>query len=304
MSIRASLFSFLIRRMLKDALTDMKDVQPVRERLDGRRAAKIPDRVAVVPVKAGGVDCEWITTDQTEQNRVILYFHGGGYVFGGLNSHRSLGWHLADAAGMRMLLVDYRLAPEHPFPAAVDDAAACYRFLLDEGYRPEHIAIAGDSAGGGLSLATMVNLKNLGLPLPACAALLSPWLDLSLSGDSVSTQADTDVMLSPSGLKDMADHYLAGRDAKAPLASPLFAELSGLPPMLVHASTTEVLRSDAERLETLIRGLDGEIELVLWEKLPHMFQVFAGMMPEADKAVKELGRFLAQHTESQRITDS
>jgi len=284
--------------MLKKTMSDLKDISAARDLMKGKAAGKLPGRVAAVPVTVGEIHCEWITTDRTEHNRVLLYLHGGGYVLGGLDSHRGVAWRLADAAGMRVLLVDYRLAPEHPFPAALDDATACYRFLLEEGYRPENIAIGGDSAGAGLALSTMVNLKNLGLSLPVCGILMSPWLDLSLSGDSVTTNAEADPMLSPSGLKDMAGHYLGTRDPRAPLASPLFADLKDLPPLLVHVGSTEVLLSDAERLVDKAESAGVEIELTVWDKMPHVFQLFAGMVPEANQAVAALGKFVAKRTGS------
>jgi acetyl esterase/lipase len=193
---------------------------------------------------------------------------------------------------MRVLMVDYRLAPEDPFPAAVDDATNCYRWLVNEGFDPERIAIGGDSAGGGLAAALLVNLKNLGLPRPGCAILLSPWTDLSVSGESVKSNAKADVVLTERALVTMADHYLGERDRKAPLASPLFADLAGLPPILVQVGSTEILFSDSEAFVKKVKTAGGKVTLEIFPKMPHVFQVFAARIPEGRDAIKKLGQFL------------
>ncbi|MCB1694296.1 MAG: alpha/beta hydrolase [Pseudomonadales bacterium] len=298
MSIRAAILRFVIRRTMKKQFANIGDVVAFRERMaaSGNMMPDPPDNVSVVPVTAAGVPCEWITTDATDQNKVLVYLHGGGYVFGGPDSHRDVGWRLAEGARMRVLMVDYRLAPENPFPAAVEDATDCYRWLLDEGFKPSNIAIGGDSAGGGLTVATLVNLRNLGMPMPSAAILLSPWTDLSVSGDSVLQNADADPMLSRAALETMASHYLGDRDRRAPLASPLFADLRGLPPMLVQVGSTEVLLSDAERLTARVREAGGEAELEVWPNMPHVFQVFASRLPEGKQAIGKLSDFLVNRT--------
>jgi acetyl esterase/lipase len=166
--------------------------------------------------------------------------------------------------------------------------------LLEQGYNAEDIALGGDSAGGGLAVALLLNLKNRGLPLPSRAVLLSPWVDLTLSGDSLATNLDTDVMLTPRGLTQMARFYLGGRDPRAPLASPLFGDLRGLPPLLVHVSDSELLLSDGQRLATTVESLGGHVELTIWPRMPHVFQVLAGRLPEGRQAIAALGEFLAQ----------
>jgi acetyl esterase/lipase len=298
MSIRATIISFVIRHTMKKQFANIDDVEAFRARMktSARMTPAIPTNVSCTPVDVDGVACEWITGEHTIQDRVLMYLHGGGYVFGGPDSHRDVAYRLGAASGMRVLLVDYRLAPESQFPAALEDATSCYRWLLEEGFAPEKIAIGGDSAGGGLTVATMVNLKNLGLALPGAAILLSPWTDLSGSGDSVIKNARSDPMLSAAALDTFATFYLGDRDRRAPLASPLFADLSGLPPVLIQVGSTEILLSDAQRLADKIRAAGGKALIDVWPKMPHVFQVFAARIPEGKRAIVKLGDFLTSHT--------
>ncbi|MEX2327826.1 MAG: alpha/beta hydrolase, partial [Pseudomonadales bacterium] len=293
-----AIISFVIRHTMKKQFANIGDVEAFRRRMQTstRMMPSIPDHVSCSPVDAGGVACEWIVSDQADSDRVLMYLHGGGYVFGGPDSHRDLASRLSEAAGMRVLLVDYRLAPESPFPMALEDATDCYRWLLGEGFDPVRIAIGGDSAGGGLTVATMVNLKNLGLPLPAAAILLSPWTDLSGSGDSVAENEKADPMLSAAALDTFAGLYLGDRDRRAPLASPLFADLAGMPPVLVQVGSTEILLSDAHRLVAKLREAGGKALIDIWPKMPHVFQVLAARIPEGKQAIIQLGEFLKSHT--------
>ena len=261
-------------------------------RLDQALPGKIPENVSTETVDAGGVPAEWVTIAGVSNDHVMLYLHGGGYVFGGPDSHRDLAWRLAKECGIRVLVADYRLAPEHPFPGAVDDATACYRWLLAEGYIADNLVVAGDSAGGGLSVALMVNLRNLGLPLPKAAVLISPWTDLSGSGESMKTNADADPMLAPAAIDRFARYYLGDRDPQAPLASPVFADLSALPPMFVLVGSTEVLLSDSERLVERVNEAGGKASLDIWPRMPHVFPLLAGLIPEGRKAVSDIGEFV------------
>jgi acetyl esterase/lipase len=197
---------------------------------------------------AGGVPAEWVTAPGCDPGRAVLYLHGGGYVIGSINTHRRLAYDISAASGARVLVIDYRLAPEHPFPAAVDDAATAWRWLLQQGFATSRLAIAGDSAGGGLTLATLVNLRDQKLGLPACAVAISPWVDLEGVGNSITARAAQDPMVQKDGLLWMAGLYLNGKDAKTPLAAPLHADLKGLPPILVQVGTAETLLDDATRL--------------------------------------------------------
>lgn len=298
MSIRAGILRFLLRRTIKKQFAALDDPAALRDRVKaaGRLTPKIPDDVSTEPVTANGVPCEWIRTDAADGDRALIYFHGGGYVLPGLEGHRDLAWRLADSARLAVLMVDYRLAPEHPFPAAVEDATDVWRWVMNEGYVPEKVAIGGDSAGGGLTVAALVNFKNLGLPLPNGALLLSPWTDLTASGDSVTQNAEADCMIDPAALDRFAALYMGDLDRRAPLASPLFADLSGLPATYIQAGSTEVLLSDAERLIDKLKASGVEALLDVWPKMPHVFPVFASRLPEGRQAIEKLGEFLRRRT--------
>lgn len=252
----------------------------------------VPDDVAVTDVVARGVPSHWLVAPGVDDTRVLLYLHGGGYSLGSLRSHGELAARLGRASGMKVLLVDYRLAPEHPFPAAVDDALSAWHWLCtDERLDASSISVAGDSAGGGLALALLVALRDAGQPLPSAAVLMSPWTDLSGAGDSLHDRAGEDVILSPERVAQLAVNYLNGADPKTPLASPLFATLAGLPRLLVQVGTAEVLLSDSLRLAETATEAKVPVILRVGEGLPH---VFPGMpsTPEAHQATEEAGQFL------------
>lgn len=291
MSIRASLVSFIIRRTIKKqfATGELEDIRRQVERPTG----KLPVGVNVEPVDADGVDAEWVSgSADSNDDGIILYLHGGAYVFGTPESYRNLTSRIARETGMKVLVVDYRLAPEHPFPAAVDDATVAYKWLLAQDHAPERIIVMGDSAGGGLATALMVNLKNLGLSLPGAAVLMSPWCDLSLSGASMQLNEKADVMLSADSLSRFAGDYLVDTNPRAPLASPLFADLSAFPPTLVIVSSSEVLLSDSETLVEKINTTGGQARLSVWKNMPHVFPMLAGTVPEATQAIVEIGSFV------------
>ncbi|MBQ75302.1 MAG: alpha/beta hydrolase [Gammaproteobacteria bacterium] len=298
MSIRAKFISVLLRSTLKRQLLNIDGVDSFRKKMGGSAGfgPGIPADVMVEPLDISGISCEWISFEDSSADRVMLYFHGGGYIVGGFDSHQDIAWRLAKASGLKVLLVDYRLAPESPFPAAVEDATACYRWLLGEGYLPENMIVGGDSAGGGLAVAALVNIKNLGLSQPSGAVLMSPWVDLTVSGDSIDGNAKADPMMSRAALEFFANNYVGDLDRRAPLASPLFADLSGLPPMLVHVGSTEVLRSDAERLVEKVKQANGNAVLEIWPGMPHVFQLLAGRIPEGKDAVEKLGAFMRNRT--------
>ena len=291
MSIRASLISFFMRRTLKRRMANFEDPEEVRgaASLPG---AKIPKTVTVMPVDAGGVGAEWIVPDAAADGAALLYLHGGGYVFGGLDSHRDIACRLAQATGVRALLLDYRLAPEHRFPAALEDATLAYRWLLDGGQVADRLVVAGDSAGGGLSVALMSRLQSLDVPLPRAAVLMSPWVDLANTGDSVARFSDADAMISPQAVAKFANLYLGGQDARNPLASPLYADLAGLPPTQILVGSEEVLLSDSERLAASINAAGGQVELNVWPKMPHVFPLLAGLIPEGRQAVEDMSGFI------------
>lgn len=229
----------------------------------------------------------------------LLYFHGGGYFEGSITTHRRLVASLCLAAGVRGLSVDYRLAPEHPFPAAVDDAVAAYRWLTGPGGEdPSRVIVAGDSAGGGLTAALLVALRDAGHPLPAGAYLMSPWTDLVATGESLKTRAEADPMIDPRDIKRITSYYVPDGDVLNPLVSPLYADLSGLPPLLLHVGDAEVLLDDAVRLADRARVAGVSVELEVWPEAFHVFQMLAGLLPEADEAVAQAGEWMVKRLEA------
>ena len=269
------------------------DVIAMREGMEAMSAtAELPEGTRCTPCEVAGRPAEWVEGPDADASRVLLYFHGGGYVLGSIATHRGLVARIARVAGIRGLALDYRLAPEHPFPAAVEDATAAYRFLLEEGIAPEGIAIGGDSAGGGLTFATLVALRDSGTPLPAAAIALSPWVDLEGSGESMDSKAEADPMVGREGLLAMARLYLGDADPKTPTASPLHADLAGLPPLYVQVGTAETLLDDATRIAERARAASVQIELEPFEDLVHVFQAFAPHVPESLEAIEKLGAFL------------
>ena len=251
--------------------------------------------VRVEPTSAGGVPAEWVEAPDAASDRVLLYLHGGGYTSGSPATHRDLAGRLSRAAGVRVLNVDYRLAPEHPHPAAVEDATAAYRWLLDRGLDPAGTAVAGDSAGGGLTLATLVALRDEGAPLPAAAVGISPWVDLEGVGASMDTKADADPMVQREGLLEMARAYLGPHPPRTPLAAPLHADLRGLPPLLLHVGTAETLLDDAVRFAERAREAGVDVTLETWDDMIHVWHIFAPMLPEGQQAIERVGEFLRKH---------
>lgn len=248
------------------------------------------------PVDAGGVPAEWVTTPESVEERVIYYLHGGAYVGGSITTHRELASRLARAAKARVLLIGYRLAPEHPFPAAVEDAMTGYRWLLSSGVKPGQVAIAGESAGGGLSVANLVALRDALEPLPAAAVAISPWADMEALGESMVTKAAVDPLLQRDNLLKMARTYLGDTDPRTPLASPIHADLAGLPPLLIQVGTAEVLYDDATRLAERAESAGVEVVFEPWEDMIHMWHAFAHMLPEGQQAIDRIGEFVQKHT--------
>jgi epsilon-lactone hydrolase len=257
------------------------------------RVFTVPPGTAVEPVTVGGRPAEWIRAPGAREAAALLYLHGGGYVIGSPRSHRHLAESIARSAGIACLLPDYRLAPEHPFPAAVDDALAAYRSLVDQRrIAPGRIAVAGDSAGGGLTVATLVAIRQAGLPMPGAAVCISPWTDLTCSAGSYETKAATDPMVARPGITVMAQQYLGTAEPRTPLASPLFADLRGLPPLLIQVGSEEVLLDDATRLAERARAAGVEATIEIWETMIHVWHWFLPWLDEAQAAVDKIGAFL------------
>jgi len=255
-----------------------------------------PPDVARTPVQVAGRPAEWVAAPGADPTRAILYLHGGGYVIGSLNTHRELAGRLSRASGARVLLLDYRLAPEHPFPAAVDDAAAAWRWLLAQGVAARRAVVAGDSAGGGLAVATLLRLRDAGDPLPAAGVCLSPWVDLEAMGASMQTRAAADPIVQREPLLRMARLYLGTASARDPLASPLHGSLQGLPPLLVHVGDAETLLDDATRLAERARAASVEVTLEVWPEMIHVWHLFAPLLPEGAKAVDGVGAFVRERS--------
>lgn len=259
------------------------------------KAFPTPADVTIEHVATPG-PAEWLTPPGARTDAAVLYLHGGGYVIGSPRSHRHLAAAIGTAAKTRVLLPDYRLAPEHPFPAAVEDATAAYRWLMAQKIAPARIVIAGDSAGGGLAVATLIALRDAGVPLPAAGVCLSPWVDLTGSGASYTTRADIDPIVKRDGIDKMALAYLAGKDARTPLASPLFADLHGLPPLLIHVGDAEVLLDDAVQLAARAKAAGVDATLDVRAEMIHVWQWFFPMLDEGQAAIDRIGQFVQTRT--------
>jgi monoterpene epsilon-lactone hydrolase len=266
-------------------------------------AQPLPADVTVTAAALGGVPTAEITIDGIEPRHVVLYFHGGVYVLGDAFQAAGLASQVGRRAGARVISVDYRLAPEHPYPAAVDDALEAYEALLDNGTAPSGIVFAGESAGGGLAVATLVNARDHGLPLPAAAFVMSPYADLTLAGASMETKREADPLLSRENLQSRIPDYTSGHDAALGLISPVFADLSGLPPLIIQAGTHEVLLDDAVRLARQAAAVDVEVTLDITPRVPHVFQAYYPVLDEAAAALDRAGQFLSAHLASaERVT--
>ncbi|MGP0049185.1 MAG: alpha/beta hydrolase fold domain-containing protein [Solirubrobacteraceae bacterium] len=284
-------------QLLRDGPLDLGgDVAEQRVIFEEMMAAiPVPADVTTSSRSLGGIPVINVEAAGADPTRIIFYLHGGAYAIGTAASSVGLASDLARRAGTRLVTVDYRLAPEHPYPAAIDDAVAAYHGLLDSGLAASAIAIAGESAGAGLAAATLVALKQIGLPQPTGAVLMSPWADLTLSGESISAKAAVDPALTPEGLRRRAADYVADGDRTADLVSPIFADLTELPPLLIQAGSHEILLDDATRLAARAAAADVTVRLEVTPGVPHVFQGFAAMLDEGDAALTRAGEFLRAH---------
>jgi acetyl esterase/lipase len=283
----------VIELLQKMWTSEVTDVATSRARLEVAASLfERPPDVRYEPVDAHGVAAEWTLAPNADPDRVLAYFHGGAYTAGSVGSHRALATELSRAAGVRVLNVDYRLAPELPHPAAVEDAVAVARFLRAAGVAPSRTAFGGDSAGGGLTIASLVALRDAGDPLPAAAVCLSPWTDLSFGFPSITSRAAEDPMVRLAQLAASRDRYVAGGDAKAPTVSPVFADLAGLPPLLVQVGTAEILLDDSTELAARAKLAGVDVTLEVWDDMIHVFQAFFALLPEARRAIERIAAFL------------
>jgi monoterpene epsilon-lactone hydrolase len=283
----------------QSAFPPSSDVQEQRRQLRELLSAQpLPADVTVTKAALGGVPVAEITVDGVEPRHVVLYFHGGVYVMGDAFLAADLASQVGRRTAARVLSVDYRLGPEHPYPAAVDDALAAYQALLDNGTAPSDIVLAGESAGGGLAVATLVSARDHGLPQPAAAYLMSPYADLTLAGTTMQTKREADPLLSPDALQARVPDYTAGQDAALGLISPIFADLSGLPPLIIQGGTHEVLLDDAVRLARQAATADVEVTLDITPGVPHVFQAYYPILDEAAAALDRAGQLLSTHLAS------
>jgi acetyl esterase/lipase len=294
MSLRAELLRLALRATFKQRDDVTPDIAQIRARLEKFKllAPQPPKGTQAVRLAMGGVPAIQVTTPQSRADRHVLYLHGGAYVYGRPGHYRDFIWRIADAAAATMHVLDYRLGPEHAFPAAVDDAVGAYRWLVATGADPNHLAIMGDSAGGGLTFATLLRLRDEGNPLPAGAVAISPWTDLTLASESCVRFAKSDPMLTVGQAKVFARWYLADADPKHPYASPLYGDPTGLPPSLIQVGSDEILRDDAVLWSARMRAAGVASEVEVWPRMPHVWQLFARVLPEGQQAIKRIGAFL------------
>jgi monoterpene epsilon-lactone hydrolase len=271
------------------------DVNELRRLLRELTSAPPPADVTVTAAALGSVPTAEITVDGVEPRHIVLYFHGGVYVMGDASASADLASQIGRRIRAKAISVDYRLAPEHPYPAAVDDALAAYKALLDNGTAPSDIVFAGESAGGGLAIATLINARDHGLPLPAAAFAMSPYADLTLAGTTVDTKGKADPLLSREALQARIPDYTAGQDAALVLISPIFADLTGLPPLIIQAGSHEVLLDDAIRLARQAAIADVEVTLDITAGVPHVFQAYHAILDEATAALDRAGELLSAH---------
>ena len=261
---------------------------------------KVPASVRITTANLNGIPGEWVESPSSA-DVVLLYLHGGGYFGCSAETHRPITVWFA-LHGLRVFAPNYRLAPENPFPAAVDDAVSVYRGLLAGSHSPQRLFVAGDSAGGGLTLSLMLALRAAGTPLPAAAAVFSPWTDLAATGESIRTNAARCAMFNGEDIGPSARYYLATADPRNPLASPLYADLSGLPPLLIHVGSDECLRDDSMRFAEKARAEGVSVELKIWPVVPHAWQLALQVLPEARQSLQESSEFLRKHAAAPNST--
>jgi len=289
-------FIFRLRRILNPP-TGVLDVEKSRAETEALAAKfKTKKDITCTPITLKNIPAQWIIPSGTLANSAILYFHGGSYNSGSIKSHTSLAANIANSAKTRALIIDYRLAPENPFPAAVEDANIAYQWLLSNGYSSDQIVVAGDSCGGGLAISLLIYLRDTNKPLPAAAVCLSPWTDLTCTGDSWETNVKNDIMLDPVATLESAKLYLGEVDPRTPLASPLYANLEFIPPILIQVGSDEFILSDATCLAEKAQAADVEVILEVWEGMQHEWHFAANFLPEGQQAIDRIGEFIINNT--------
>ena len=295
-SFRSKFCRILTKYLVASKFNPNMTIDEMRRSMESlTKLASLPSKIKVEKVSFNGISAEWICAKEAHEDRVILYLHGGGYNIGSPNTHRELAAHISMTSGAKVLLPDYRLAPEHPFPSALEDATSAYRWLLDTGLTGRNISIAGDSAGGALSIATSISLRDTGEPSPASIACISPWTDLEMSGNSIKTHAKIDPLLNLQLLKIMASNYIGDNDPCSPLISPIYADLRGISPLLIHVGSDEMLLDDSTRIAEKAKNAEVDVTLKIYDQMWHAWHLNVRLMPEAKNAIEELGSFIRKH---------
>ncbi len=296
MSLRNHLLNFVVQvrqARMRNNLS-LEDRRKKFERISSR--LPLARGTEIVASRSNGLFGEWLIPAKTDSDCIIMHCHGGGYIMGSMASHRSMLSWMANLCRCKVFSFDYRLAPEHPYPAGLEDAEAAYRWLLDEGFDADNIILSGDSAGGGLALAIALKLRDKNLPAPAALVLLSPWVDLTLAGVSIDSRARQDILLTPELLRIAVKLYTQDQSPEDPFISPLFADLSGLPPTLIQAGSKELLLSDAVRLAGNLQKAGTEVELQMWDNVMHVWHFVAAYLPEARQALRDVCTFMRSKT--------
>jgi monoterpene epsilon-lactone hydrolase len=295
-SLRSRFCRLLIKYLVAKKFNPNKTIDEIRRGAESlTKLTGFPSQTRVEKIQLNNISAEWVFANEAREDRAILYLHGGGYNFCSPNTHRALSAYISMASRAKVLLLDYHLAPEHRFPAALEDATLTYRWLLKNGFSDKNIALAGDSAGGGLAIATSVSLRDDGNPPPSSIACISPWTDLTMSGDSIKSHAVIDPMLNLQSMILMASNYIGENDPRHPLISPIYANLHGIPPTLIHVGSDEMLLDDSRRMAEKAKGAGVDVTLKIYDKMWHVWHLNAKLMPEAKNAVKEFGSYIRKH---------
>ena len=295
-SFRSTILRMMIKYYLAPKFHAEKSIDTQRKMLEKlTKWDRLPPKTRVDKVQFNGLSAEWVSAGNVIEDHTILFLHGGGYSTCSTDTHRELAAHISGASCARVLLPDYRLAPENPFPAALEDALSAYRWLVANGHSSKNISIAGDSAGGGLSIAAAIALRDDGDPAPASIACISPWTDLAMSGDSIKTHARIDPMLKYETLRQMASYYCARNDPCTPLISPLYADLKGLSPLLCQVGSDEILLDDSIRIVKKAKNEGVDATLKIYDRMWHVWHLTVRIMPEAQSAIEELGHFIRNY---------
>ncbi|MEM7267720.1 MAG: alpha/beta hydrolase [Pseudomonadota bacterium] len=307
MSLRLSAISLFLRLRHKPRLARAREPKMVRDGFErvARRWFHAPRGSNIIEDRLdapnGPIQVDWISRKRPDRRAVVIYYHGGAYLMGSRRTHRHVGAWLAGYARARVLMPEYRVAPENPFPAATDDALACYRAVLDAGYEADRIALAGDSAGGGLAFATLIRAREEGLPDPACVIGFSPWLDLTATQNSLKRNARRDPLLPANRFREVVEFYLDGADPTHPHASPLHADIPNPPPALIQASRIEILADEADAMAEKWREAGGDMRIEWLRNAPHAWHVFAGIAPEATTSLRRAGHFIRDKLKAEEV---